>query len=360
MKFYLVKWVFTLSLLPFFNTFSQVVNDDIDNRIRLSINQKITSKTDDCTVQPGCINTEITGKCIKYHNDQWFEFSVDEERPYFINISNQSCRDVLGVQLVVIKGQPCMPETYFPVACVSLANQDNIYVKLDSLEPKTNYLLVVDGYLKDYCQFDLEISNQPKGKPAKVEIDNNSLTFELNQQFVNATFYVDESKSLNYLNYQILRREANQKKSVKIKQINHEKNAYGKSILMYQFTDTLSKTGKYNYEIYVIKNNLEKDRVSFFNIDFDEKLVKEKYTNHYLTISKIYKKSTALEILITDAITEKVIVSDFRAASRDHQLFYNIKSALDVGTEKIKVHIKDVRKNKTETYIVDWSIYLKK
>ena len=160
--------LFLFLFLPF-SLLAQVANDNIENRILLELGNTYSSRTDSCTLQPNCLNTEITGKCIKYHNDQWFEFTPTESKPYFINIKNQNCRDVLGVQLVVIEGEACKPETYKSLQCVSLSNQDDVYVKLDSLNINQSYLLVVDGYLHDYCKFEIELSDKPIGLPLKQE-----------------------------------------------------------------------------------------------------------------------------------------------------------------------------------------------
>ncbi|RZK33041.1 MAG: hypothetical protein EOO57_14025, partial [Hymenobacter sp.] len=53
---------------------AQVANDNIENRRLLRAEETITSTTTGCTVQPSCVDERLTGKCIEYHNDQWFEF----------------------------------------------------------------------------------------------------------------------------------------------------------------------------------------------------------------------------------------------------------------------------------------------
>jgi len=53
---------------------AQVPNDNIENRRLLRAEETITSSTVGCTVQRACVDERLTGKCIEYHNDQWFEF----------------------------------------------------------------------------------------------------------------------------------------------------------------------------------------------------------------------------------------------------------------------------------------------
>ena len=45
--------------------------------------KSITSNTTGCTVQRACVDERLTGKCIEYHNDQWFEFTPKVSGRYF-------------------------------------------------------------------------------------------------------------------------------------------------------------------------------------------------------------------------------------------------------------------------------------
>ena len=108
-------------------TIAQVVNDNIEHRIPLQINASpYTSTTANCTVDRACISEALEGNCVKFHNDQWFWFKTGAAGTYYLNVSGQDCRDILGVQLMVIDGIPCQPETYQLVSCASLASQDDI------------------------------------------------------------------------------------------------------------------------------------------------------------------------------------------------------------------------------------------
>jgi len=141
-----------------------------------------------------------------------------------------------------------------------------------------------------------------------------------------------------------------------INTLNHEKDSYGKHITTYSTQDTLTKAGNYGYKVFAKMKNGESVPIWSRSATLD--LIHVKYSKHNLILSRTYKKSTPIEILVTDAITDKVILSDFREASRDHQLFYNIQPALKLGTEKVKVQIKDLRKNKTEKIEIDWNQYI--
>ena len=120
---------------------AQVANDNMENRRVMRAEETVTSSTTDCTVQRSCVDERLTGKCIEYHNDQWFEFTPTISGRYFVNIGGQKCRDVRGVQLVVLTGQPCQPATYRVPSCTSLGTQNDVFVTLDSLRIGCPYLL---------------------------------------------------------------------------------------------------------------------------------------------------------------------------------------------------------------------------
>ena len=227
----------------------QVSNDNIEDRIKLFTNgPSHTSNTSNCTVQWECVDQSLTGKCVQYHNDQWFYFNNGIKKNLYININNQNCRDIRGIQLVVVSGIPCEPSTYIAKACVSLGNQDDIFLHLDSLAPDTEYLLNVDGYLHDFCEFTIEISEAPEGIP--VQLSQNEIDYEFikKENIVNMSWKVTESE--NYQYYRVYRWKNDQPKSEFIAEIQHEKNAYGVSKLDYSYPDTITESGLYNYKIF--------------------------------------------------------------------------------------------------------------
>ena len=65
---------------------AQVANDNIENRRVLRAEEVVFSSTTGCTVQRNCVDERLTGKCIEYHNDQWFEFTPTISGRYFVNI----------------------------------------------------------------------------------------------------------------------------------------------------------------------------------------------------------------------------------------------------------------------------------
>lgn len=223
---------------------AQATNDDFANRLSLRAEIPVNSSTVGCTVQPNCIDEKLTGKCVEYHNDQWFEFKPESSGNYFLNISNQHCRDVRGVQLVVFTGQPCQPATYHVLSCTSLGSLDDVYVPLWNAKAGQTYYLNVDGYLHDFCAFRLEVSTEAQGLPATSTPLIPAPSF---QKWVSISWQLPDSVLAQ--SFKVWRRRTDESRSTLIKEVNVIRNAYGKPLEHYQLTDTLLTAGTYFYQI---------------------------------------------------------------------------------------------------------------
>ncbi len=113
-----------------FKGYGQVPNDNVAARIELPVGQApFSSNTSHCTVEWQCIGKKLAGNCVDFHNDQWFWFRTARAGKYYVNLSNQRCRDRKGLQLMVIDGVPCKTDTYQVLQCISLGNQDDVYAQ---------------------------------------------------------------------------------------------------------------------------------------------------------------------------------------------------------------------------------------
>ena len=227
---------------------AQVANDNIENRRVLRLEETATSNTTGCTVQRSCVDERLTGKCIEYHNDQWFEFTPTRSGRYFINIGGQKCRDVRGVQLVVLTGQPCQPATYRVLSCTSLGTQDDVFVTLDSLRAGQPYLLDVDGYLKDFCQFTLQVSQTASGMPVSYFPPNPTRTLPTASSVVELTWTLPDSLA-SAPACRVMRREIHQYRSTEVQRVPVRRDTYGRAETTYTITDTLPGPGTYDYQV---------------------------------------------------------------------------------------------------------------
>lgn len=227
---------------------AQVANDNIENRRVLQLGETITSSTTGCTVQRTCVDERLTGKCIEYHNDQWFEFTPATAGQYFINVGGQKCRDVRGVQLVVLSGQPCQPATYRVLSCTSLGTQDDVFVTLDSLRAGQPYLLDVDGYLKDFCQFTLQVSRTAAGMPVSYFPPSPTRLLPTASRVVELSWTLPDSLA-NTPGCRVMRREIHQYRSTEVRRVPVRRDTYGRPETSYAVADTLPGPGIYDYQV---------------------------------------------------------------------------------------------------------------
>ena len=226
---------------------AQVSNDNIESRRVLRAEEIAISSTVGCTVQRGCVDERLTGKCIEYHNDQWFEFTPPAAGTYYANIGGQRCRDVRGVQLVVLTGTPCRPATYRIISCTSLGTQDDLFVPLPDLHAGQPYLLDVDGYLKDYCGFTLQVSGRPCGLPVG-PLPAPPAALPGPGRVVQLTWQVPDSLRAA-TTCRVLRRELHEFRGREIWRGAIEHDTYGQMRAAYALTDTLPGAGQYLYQI---------------------------------------------------------------------------------------------------------------
>ena len=227
---------------------AQVPNDNIENRRVLRLEETVVSSTTGCTVQRSCVDERLTGKCIEYHNDQWFEFTPKAPGRYFVNIGGQQCRDVRGVQLVVLTGQPCQPATYRVLSCTSLGTQDDVFVTLDSLRAGQPCLLDVDGYLKDFCRFTLQVSRTAAGLPVSYFPPSPARLLPTASRVVELRWTLPDSLA-NVPNCRVMRRETHQYRSTEVRRVPVRRDTYGRPETSYSVTDTLPGPGIYDYQV---------------------------------------------------------------------------------------------------------------
>lgn len=323
---------------------AQTANNNMAQAERLELDQFIHSKTHGNTVEYNCIDESLTGKCIKYHNDQWYSFRSDDSNKLYINISGQKCRDLLGVQLVVIEGELCSPWTYTILDCISLATQDDIFIEIDNIKPNHNYWLNVDGYLHDFCSFFLEVSHAPKGFSAKQEVLLENSSTQANGNHFSMVWSLPDSLSHLMLNTKILKRAQYKFTFDPIATIPVAFNAYGNMQTRYEYTDTVYTRGTFYYRLVTGLNNGLNYFVDEFIFTVGDKDLKS------ITLVLDYERNSSLElqVLANSQVMEKKEFS-FNPARHSFYKLY-IDKYLNKGIEQLEIRIFNKTSQHTKTY----------
>lgn len=245
----LVVWC----LLSAGRVLAQVNNDNVANRIRLEPDAApLQTTTASSTVEWGCLNQALTNKCLVYHNDQWYQFQVNEPQAYFLNISRLTCRSSNGIQIILIEGNPCETKNYRVLQCIRQIKNEEVFVPLGMVLADMPYLIEIDGFDGDHCDFDIQIARRPTGLPMKYEeLKHSELGTSASSQkdsLVDIAWRVppgsvdqiDQFRVYLMKEQDIFRLE---------RSLPSTKNAYGKPMDSYRLRDTLASPGDYLYRV---------------------------------------------------------------------------------------------------------------
>jgi hypothetical protein len=233
----------------------QQPNNQISERILLELDSPLASTTAHATVEWNCINKSLTNKCLVYHNDQWFSFKVPRKGNYFLNLAAQACKASKGIQLIILEGNPCEISSYKILDCISQIRLEDVFVRLESLRPGVEYLVNVDGFLGDFCEFTMELSERPKGLPRE-EMIRDSVAAQWSRQESVVTIKWDLTDSLSRkLNAFHIYRKGTEAAAQMKERLPLQANAYGAFVKHYEWTDTLRQEGNYHYRIMGIRES---------------------------------------------------------------------------------------------------------
>lgn len=236
---------------------AQVTNNDFVGRIELLEDSSVQSKTNNSSVEWSCAKRKLTARCLVYHNDQWFFFKPTNSGTYYINISAQKCRDSGGVQIFVLTGDPCVSEDNKLVGCISRVEYNDSFLKLDSLVAGKTYYVNIDGFLGDFCSFEVGFSRIPKGLPLTRNARVFNLKASIQKRTVGLKWSIGSCDSI--AEFELYRKLKGSNVSVLLNKIQLKRNAAGKCEKEYSYKDDLLIEGVYEYFI-VTENTITRER----------------------------------------------------------------------------------------------------
>jgi len=295
----------------------QVSNNAIDNRIKLSLDDTwFASSTRNANVEWDCINKVLTSTCLVYHNDQWFTIIPPKTGTYYINIANQKCSNQQGVQIVVLEGDPCKVESYQLRMCISYTDQSDMFVKIDSLIGGKEYLLNIDGYLGDQCEFDIQFSSTKNGIPIQAR-NMKSVILKISAQdtVISLQWHIPDSLIFKISEVSLYRKHEKEKAASRIYFSGLQRNALGDTEAIYTTTDTLSKKGRYIYSIYGHEVDGDMNLIAREDFVFETKDRKSRI-KYKANIDFITDKSELVNISVLDDASERVLFTTTRRANK--------------------------------------------
>lgn len=335
---FLFSLLFSLSLTA--SAYAQVSNNDFENRLHLSVDgDAIHSTTKASTVEWQCVNKSLTRKCLVYHNDQWFTFTSGNEEVLYINLSAQRCKRQLGVQLILIEGNPCTGQLFRIRQCHSKLPQHNTYVKVDSLKAGTTYMINVDGFLGDDCGFEIAVSRRANGFPLADAIpEEPDIDVRTVNRAVKLKWRLDEDEE-NTAGFVVVRNSGKAYQQSLERRQPVRRNALGAVEHQYFMEDTLTHSGFYQYKIYQEhRNSGELSLLSIQRVRYDEPVASIP-TAGILTVPLAYAQGQPFEIIIADPNTGDVLQKHrMRFDSVQHKQFVvDVNSLKEAGHRELLV-----------------------
>jgi hypothetical protein len=313
---------------------AQVTNNNIQNGSRLMQDAAYTeSSTDHATVEWDCVNKSLkalTNKCLIYHNDQWFTFRVNQSGKYYLNIASLACRDARGIQAIILQGNPCTTEQYQVLKCIPKIEGDDVFIEIDLLLAGNDYFVNIDGFLGDFCKFEIQFSSNPKGFLYTSEsLDTLSLKADVTGKVVDLHWTASESLLQTLERFEVFRKRKGEA-ALPVAVFAPVLNTAGKYITNYSATDVLSEAGIYTYEVIAVykdsqlKEVLDRELITFRPLAS---------LDPYLHVSLDYKTGTKVQLMLIDEMRDVVLKQNtfvFNARHDQQQKIY-IGDYLDKG-----------------------------
>jgi hypothetical protein len=342
------KLLFLAGILFSFAATAQVINDDIAKRLPLQLNIPFSSNTTNCTVQWNCVDTKAVTGCILFHNDQWFEFTTQQAGTYYLTVTNQNCRDVRGVQVLVIDGEPCEPSTYKHIVCYSTGSQDDISLTLDSLQAHRTYMVNIDGYLNDFCKFELSLRSQMPDFAVTTLPQPVETTVQVQDSLVHLDWIISDSLLDELTEFYILRRHQSEKKSTELIRFPAITNAYGSRQNSYTHTDTVHKEGVYYYKIIGSTHGQRNYLLKEISIQIHPLPKAKPAAEDILTVEIPLRKKLNVQVVLINAQTDQLLKRTYvlTSAKAKNIIRFDISLFRKQGIHNYKVIVQELENPK--------------
>jgi hypothetical protein len=325
-------------------SYSQVTNNEIKYRLKLDLDGKwLKSSTNNASVEWDCINKKLTSTCLVYHNDQWFTVVPPATGSYYINIANQRCQNLQGVQIVVLEGDPCKIDSYQLKMCVSYTDQSDMFVKIDSLIGGKEYMVNIDGFLGDQCDFLIQFSTMSAGIPVQIRtLKQMPLKFTQTDSIIALNWTIPDSLIFKISRFGVYRKLDKEKAATHLATMPLKRNAYGRTEANYSLLDTLRKEGQYAYSIYGYSQKEEMTLLVREHFFYRSKEKSAALKQRRAVIPYDSPKTGMLSVKVMDESSEKLLFSTSRRAVKGkNTLVLDLTEYVEQGVMFYKILIGD-------------------
>ncbi len=335
-------WLSFAAMMTAWSGFSQSSNDLYSDVQRLEFNQSVATSTEHNSVQRACVDENLTGQCIQYHNDQWFSYTPSEATPFYVNVYGQSCQKAKGVQLVVFTGELCETSSYQILACISIGNSEDYYFKVEAPEVGQDYFFILDGYLEDFCDYEIEVAGVAKGLPALPGEPTASRKVDVNSGLVSVGWVYEENDAAHFERFAVVRSGGGSKKKWVVPMSYNTKGTLNHE---YFLADTLTSDGLYKYDVYLVDQNAEHQLYHSEILNYS----KQKEETLVFFPFSVPRKSN-VQVTIFDPLTGRALFSRHIKNYNEPGLEYDFAELIQKGKFYFQVQIQDLKTLRKEVF----------
>jgi hypothetical protein len=270
---------------------------------------------------------------------------------YFLNLSSQQCKNLQGVQLIVIEGNPCEVKSYKILQCISKIFQDDVFVELDSLKANMLYLVNVDGFLGDFCEFDIRLSSRPAGLPQQtISLDTLNLKAETNSRAVLLKWQAHQSSVENISRFVIYLFKKGEKKSPHTSGVSTRGNELRLFVEDYSLLDTLTSQGMYQYKIIGVERDSE-DRILLDQISIPFKPIETLVKQIVAKVPFSFASKGRVEVFVIDKEDNELLDYSVREFITPETLSVNLTKFFDAGIKNFWIKLRHTKSKELKQHI---------
>jgi hypothetical protein len=206
------------------------------------------------------------------------------------------------------------------------------------MQRDTRYLVNIDGFLGDFCDFNIQLSSRPAGLSRFARnLDTLKLSSSNNKNIVTLRWTLQKPYDDNIDAFEIYRSQKGARLTM-VGNVPAEFNALGVVQSDYAFIDTLSSENNYTYEIIGLLNNGTKEILDRHTTNFYRG---DRANGQTLNISLDFKEGTSVQMLLIDKYADKILrqlAIEFRKA-QDHSQRIYVGNYIEMGIRNFIVRI---------------------
>ena len=215
-----------------------------------------------------------------------------------------------------------------------------------TVNPYTDYLLVVDGYLEDFCTFSISLDSVARGMPPEPNLLL-SEKGEIAGKVVRLEWILPDSLQAEIDQFIVYRRTKDGHRFAARDTVVVSRNTLGEWQSDYVYVDSLNDYQTYTYR--VVAQIYTGQQYLFATHTFRRQQARKR-----ASVPANYRDNTLLTVVIWDGAREKVLERQTIVSSKEEpRLWLDLTAYWDKGHRAVAVEVIDNKKKRSEVVLID-------